>query len=297
MSKKVGLVTVLFNCPEVLPDFFFCLSKQTYSDYNLYIIDNSTNDDSFVLSKNLIEKYQLCNVEIIKNTKNVGVAAANNQGIHLALNAGCEYVLLLNNDIEFHDEQLLEGLLSYADNNKERIIVPKMRYFDNKRIWCAGGCINLLKGTTTHYGDQEVDNPKYNNIEYTEYAPTCFMLIHADVFSAVGFMDEDYFVYYDDTDFVYRFKHRGFKILYNPNFCIDHKVSSSTGGDLSPFSMYYSSRNRVYFVLKNFGLKNSIIPIAFMIVTRPLKSYFYNSELRSKLISGMIAGFRLYFKK
>ncbi|WP_320150903.1 glycosyltransferase family 2 protein [uncultured Tolumonas sp.] len=293
IQPKLGLVTVLFNCPDVLPDFFRCLVRQTYTNYILYVIDNSTNDDSYSMCKELSEKYQLSNIVFIKNDNNMGVAAANNQGISAAIHAGCDYVLLLNNDIEFDNQCLLEELVQESLNKNEPVIVPKITYFDSGKLWYAGGDINQWKGTTIHFGDRENDSDVFNQIVYTKYAPTCFMLIRKDVFENVGMMDEDYFVYYDDTDFVFRLNTMKYKILYFPKISIIHKVSSSTGGDTSPFSVYYGNRNRIYFILKNLSGIRLISALVFTLSTRVIKCFLYNKTLRKKMLSGLYDGIKL----
>ena len=126
MTVKTGLVTVLFNSASVLPGVFESLSKQKMQDYWLFIIDNSLDDRSYAKAQELIKQYDFKNVTLIHNTSNVGVAAANNQGINLSLEMGCEYVLLLNNDIEFNNPDLLGEMLTLADVRQERMIVPKI---------------------------------------------------------------------------------------------------------------------------------------------------------------------------
>jgi hypothetical protein len=65
-------------------------------------------------------------------------------------------------------------------------------------------------------------------------------------------MDERYFVYFDDTDFMWRARAAGLRILFAHDIAISHKASSSTGGERSDFAIRYLARNRVFFLLKNF---------------------------------------------
>jgi GT2 family glycosyltransferase len=293
MKARVGLVTVLFNSEDVLPGFFESLSAQKFSDYWLFILDNSLNDASYKKSLDLIEQYGLQNVTLIKNQKNVGVAAANNQGINLSLQMGCDYVLLLNNDIEFHDVNLFGDLVQLADDSNEKLIVPKIYFHDSRKIWCAGGSFSNLKGTVVHRGEGEIDSGQYDKDGYIGYAPTCFMLIHKQVFDAIGIMDEKYFVYSDDADFIWRANKFGFRTYYWAKGLVLHKVSSSTGGGLSPFSTYYCERNRIYFIRKNFSPFMKFFALAFYIITRPLKWRFFSKRLRPSFISGVVDGFKL----
>ena len=297
MKKRIGLVTVLFNSADVLPGFFLSLSKQTFNDYWLYILDNSLDNLSFEAAQAEIQKYALTNVTLIKNAENIGVAAANNQGIELGMEAGCEYLLILNNDIEFQDTKLFENMVSLAERGDEKLITPKMYFHDNGLIWCAGGEISKLRGTVRHFGEMQSDLPENSRTGYTEYAPTCFMLVHREVFDRIGIMDEKYFVYYDDVDFVWRANQAGYKLLYWAEGRISHKVSSSTGGDDSPFSIYYSNRNRLYFIRKNYSPLLKFVAVTYTLLTRALKYIKYSNTSKSaNFKKSMIAGMKMPLK-
>jgi GT2 family glycosyltransferase len=73
------------------------------------------------------------------------------------------------------------------------------------------------------------------------------------VFEVIGVMDERYFVYSDDVDFMYRAMRAGLKLYLLPEAKLWHKVSGLTGGALSEFSLYYGSRGRALFLYKHFG--------------------------------------------
>lgn len=290
-SSKIGLVTVLYNSVEVLEGFFQSLSKQTFKNFILYVIDNSPNDDALNEAKRLATIYNIPS-EFINNNANLGVAKGNNQGIELSLKNNCDYVLLLNNDIEFPENTIFD-MLKYAEEKNELIIVPKIYYYGTNKLWMAGGYISKWKGTSPHRGDTEEDIGQYDEIEYTNYAPTCFMLIHKEIFKTVGMMDEKYFVYYDDTDFIWRANALGYKIVYFPKSVVNHKVSFSTGGGESSFSIYYGTRNRIYFIRKNFCLFYKLISLSFLHISRIVKYYKYNIEQRESMVLGIKDGWKI----
>ncbi|MBE5215360.1 glycosyltransferase family 2 protein [Pectobacterium quasiaquaticum] len=283
-NPKIGLVTVLYNGMEVLPDFFASLAVQTYKNFILYVIDNSPNNDALNLAKALSEEYKINSI-FINNNENLGVAAGNNIGIKLSLKE-CDYTLLLNNDIDFKNNTLSD-IVSFSCKNKEYLVAPKIYYAGTNKIWMAGGDISSFKGCTSHRGDKEEDLGQYNNTEHVAYAPTCFMLIDNKVFHDIGFMDEKYFVYFDDTDFIYRAKLYGYKICYYPKVYINHKVSFTTGGDDSPFSIFYSNRNRFYFIKKNFTGISKSISLMFFLFTRIIRYMQFNSEQKKSLLKAM----------
>lgn len=288
---KLGLVTVLYNGIEVLEGFFESLSKQIYTNYVLYVIDNSPNDDALNEAKKLSNTYAIP-VEFINNNANLGVAKGNNQGILKALEEQCDYILLLNNDIEF-PEETISVMVDYAQTKREPIVVPKIYYYGTTKLWMAGGEVLEYSALTPLRGNQEEDIGQYDNIEYIGFAPTCFMLLSCEVFQKVGTMDEKYFVYYDDTDFLYRAKSMGYKIVYLPQAIVHHKVSISTGGANSLFSIYYTNRNRLYFIGKNFSSLPKISSLIYFYVTRMIKYIQYESKERKELIRALYDGLEL----
>lgn len=275
----IALVTVLYKSNDVLSGFFDSLSRQTFTNYHLYIVDNSPSKETDLLLNDLSARYPLIEYTHLKSDINIGVAKGNNIGIEYAKKANFDYVLLLNNDIEFYQNYLLQKMVDVAVDRNEKLLIPKILYYQSRIIWMAGGYFQTLLSRTPHIGEGDKDSPKYNVAKYVDYAPTCFMLISKDVFDAVGIMDEKYFVYYDDSDFIFRTRKKGFKIYYIPCLEVFHKVSTSTGGQLSPFSIYYTNRNRLYYVKKHHGFFHFSYLYIFL---STLYSYFFKYDNKGK---------------
>jgi GT2 family glycosyltransferase len=73
--------------------------------------------------------------------------------------------------------------------------------------------------------------------------------------TAVGLLEDDLFLYFEDADWSARAKAAGWKLVYCPGSVVYHKVSLSVGGAASPTLLYYTARNRLYFVKYNFPAK------------------------------------------
>jgi GT2 family glycosyltransferase len=292
MMPKVGLVTVLFKSDAVLEGFFKSLSIQSFKNYHIYLIDNDPSDATDNLVVELANRYSIEAYTHVRNPANYGVAKGNNQGIELSIGNGADYVLLLNNDIEFYQTDLISSMVERAEKGED-MIIPKILYFDSKLIWMAGGKLLKNKGYTTHVGEDQPDAAEFNIDKHFTYAPTCFMLINKSVFKKVGLMDEKYFVYYDDTDFIYRAVSLGYQIYYMSKLVVLHKVSSSTGGNETLFSIYYVNRNRIYFIKKNFNGFYKISALLYTIFSRGIKLMLYNKQQRGKLIAGFRDGFKI----
>lgn len=284
---KIGLVTVLFKSDEVLDGFFKSVSKQTHKDYILYLVDNSVNDQSDKVIADCLVAHPVTAHKHIKNTDNIGVALGNNIGIQEALKDGCSHVLILNNDIEIDQETAFASQLLLSEKG-EKIIVPKI-YYPDRTIWMAGGEMNKWRALGLHYGFNKPDAEEYNVAKYITYAPTCYMLVERSVFDKIGLMDEKYFAYYDDTDFVFRACVAGYKLYYDPSVTIVHKVSHSSGGD-STFYIYYSNRNKLYFIRKNFSGFQKYFAIGYTFITRIFFWLRFTKEQRKKLVQALREG-------
>lgn len=250
IDPTIGIVTVLYNSGTVLDEFFATLESQTYRNFILYVIDNHSPDDSLAKARVLSAGVSFRSV-VIAEPENWGVAKGNNIGIRRALDDGCDMVLLSNNDIVL-EPGTIGTLLSGMLDTQATIAIPKIYFHGTDLIWAAGGCFDYFRGHTRHYGVRRPDRGEYDRPRTVEYTPTCFALIRREVFLRVGMMDEAYFVYYDDTDFMYRATKIGSEtIAYVPSSRLWHKESTSTGGQMSDFAVRYMERNSTYFLYKN----------------------------------------------
>ena len=256
VPRKIGLVTVTYNSATMLKEFFSSLDAQTYRQFCLVSVDNASTDSTV----SLLHASSGAEHLVIANTTNVGVAAANNQGIRLAVDLGCEYVLLINNDVVLDPELLTELVRGLADCHCD-MAVPLIYFNDPpNRIWTAGGSFQPRLGfRVQHRGLGEDDRGQYDRPVRIDYAPTCCVLIRREVFGKIGLMDERYFVYADDVDFMYRARHSGLIMYYVPRGKLWHKVNGLTGGGVSDFSFYYNARGRALFLYKHFRGKGPFL--------------------------------------
>jgi GT2 family glycosyltransferase len=289
MSGKIGVVTVTYNSAKYIQEFSKSWMQQSGDNYQIYFVDNNSTDNTIAE----IDKFGKKTWVVIKNSRNVGVAAGNNQGIKRAIGSGCEWVFLINNDTSFGSD-LLKCLLQTAATEKLHVLVPKI-LFDRpqNRIWYGGGGFSRLKGWTGyHQGLDEEDNGQYNKNKIVQYAPTCAMLIHKSVLEYVGLMDESFFVYFDDTDFCLRLYRAGIKIGYTGATSVVHRVGGSSGGINSVFTVSMTSRNRLYYLRKNFGIVASLFWLPIFLVY-----YIFSFGVRGKwsLINLSLKGLRSSF--
>jgi hypothetical protein len=247
---RIGVVTVTFGSRNVLPDFFESLNRQTYRDFLLFSVDNASTDSTV----EQLRAYRGCEHTVIANDKNLGVAAGNNQGIRAAIDAGCEYILLINNDVVFESDLFLQLINGLGEHNCQ-MTTPIIYYNDRANVvWYAGGSFEPILGyRPRHIGDGMKDSGQFAKPKTVEYCPTCCIMMRSEVFYRIGLMDDRYFVYSDDVDFMYRARRASLRTYLIPEAKVWHKVSSLTGGNLSDFALYYGARGRTLFLCKHLG--------------------------------------------
>ena len=290
----IGIVSVLFKSDAVLPDFFESLARQTYRDFILILVDNDANETTQNIIKELNTRYSEITIDYIDSQANIGVAAGNNLGIKKAIYLKCQQILLSNNDIVIEENDVLDKMISLNQSENKKLITPKILYYDTKKIWMAGGYHSKWRSLGIHFGNYaEPDDTRFNVSKDVTYAPTCFMFIDKEVFDKIGLMDEKYFVYVDDTDFVYRAIQSGFKLWYEKSKTILHKVSFSTGGDDTPFYIYYSNRNKIYFVRKHYDLIYKTIAFFHITLTRTINYFRYTKSQKDSLVNAIKDGLKM----
>ena len=251
-SESVGIVIVNYNGEAYQNECIKSLYQMKYSNFKIIVVDSGSTDNSLIILKE-----QFPEVIVLEQFDNVGVAKGNNIGINYSIKLGMNYTLLLNNDTEV-DSLLLSKLVENA--TPRTVTVPKIYYYDpSDLLWYAGGELDWRKITGTHEGYRQKEIAcGSEKSRLVTYSPTCCMLIDNSIFLKTGLMDENYFMYYDDTDFCVRLNENGINILYISDAKIWHKVSSSTGGEGSRLLVYYSNRNCFYYT-NNRLIKNAYI--------------------------------------
>lgn len=297
--EKIGVVTVTYNSDKVLQPFLSDLFAQSFHNFNLYVIDNASEDKTLKILDDLNDN----RVNQIRNHSNIGVAAANNIGIKKALEDKCSHILILNNDIEFPNSLFKDMLVSIKKENCS-MMTPKIMYHSDKDIiWYAGGGFKKSNGYLPYHSgfNENIKNNNYQSL-YVDYASTCCLLIKKDVFETIGYMDEKYFVYFDDTDFLFRVKKEGVhKIYYDSQITLFHKVGSLTKSLTKEFERSYRThfflkqniRNHIYF-LRKIGSVYSYLFCLFLFFKNNLR-FLFSSRIKKDFSTFLIIN-KSYFQ-
>jgi len=229
----VSVIIVNWNTKGLLRD---CLSS-VYEhagevDYEIIVIDNASTDGSASMVKNDFRQ-----VILIENSKNRGFAAANNQGMAVAKG---RYVLLLNSDTVVLDNAIA-NTVCFADENPQaavtgcRVLNPDRTL--QRTCFMFPSILNMLLSSTYLYklfpssrffGREQMTWWNRSDVRKVDVVTGCFMLVRREAIEQVGMMDEQFFMYGEETDWCYRFWKKRWTVMFAPVGEIIHFGGQST---------------------------------------------------------------------
>ncbi|HEX8932322.1 MAG TPA: glycosyltransferase family 2 protein, partial [Patescibacteria group bacterium] len=256
------------NTEDDTHEFLKSLTKIKPQNFNLtvVVVDNG--------SKNIFKRKDSEEIILIRSEKNLGFTGGYNLGMRKALEIGAEYIMIVNNDTIVE-----ENLITYLQQELERdskvgVTVPKIYFAKGhefhkdrykkedlgKVLWYAGGYIDWDNVMSIHRGVDEVDHGQYDNPEPVSFATGCCLMIKREILKKVGFLDDQYFLYYEDADFNERVKRAGYTIVYVPKAVLYHVNASSSGGagHGNALQDYFITRNQMVFGLKYAPLRTKM---------------------------------------
>jgi GT2 family glycosyltransferase len=229
----VSIIIVNWNTKAILRDCLDSIYRQTKKlSFEVIVVDNASSDGSGEMVKK-----EFLNAALIENSKNHGFAAANNQGIALARG---RYILLLNSDTAILDGAI-EKAVSFADAHLEaavvgcRVLNPNMTL--QPTCFMFPSILNMLLSCSYLYklfpkskffGRERMTWWDRDDVREVEVVTGCFMLVRQEAIQQVGIMDEQFFMYGEETDWCYRFMQAGWKNMFTPNAQIIHLGGQST---------------------------------------------------------------------
>lgn len=227
----VACLILNWNGKEVLLDTLASVRKLTYPNFKIILVDNASGDGSARAAREHFSE-----ITLIENEQNLGFGEGNNAGMRYALQHGAEWIMLLNNDVEVAPDFLSELTQAAVADRAIGMAGPKIYYHDQRdKIWFAGGRVNYWTGMISHRGLREIDQGQYDEITEADYLTGCALLIRREVLERAGMFDPVYFpAYIEDVDLCVRARQAGYRLVYVPRAKVWHKISSSTGGGLTP---------------------------------------------------------------
>jgi GT2 family glycosyltransferase len=215
-APRVSCVVVNWNGWQ---DTLACLESLVAQDYpslTILVVDNASSDGSAGKIRAAFP-----DIEVLQSDDNRGFAAGSNLGIRRAMESGAEFVWLLNNDT-IAPPDTTRKLVAAATDPGVGIVGTVLRYMQNPakiQAW-GGGSIRRWMGFVRHY-----DSP-------VELGPDSFMtfasvLLRTKMLEQVGLLDEQYFMYFEDSDLCFRAQDAGWKLAVATDTSVLHKEGGS----------------------------------------------------------------------
>lgn len=227
-------VSIIIPNKDHISDLNKCLeairNKAGYNNYEILVIENNSEAlETFEFYKKIQNEFSNINVLFWEGKFNY--AAINNWG---AKQAKGEYILFLNNDVEWISDNFLAEMVSVA-LRKEVGIVGNLLYFPDNTVQHAG----VVMGYSGIAGHAFIGTPRgkagyFSRIicmqNYSAVTAAC-MMIRKEVFQVVEGFDESFEVAFNDVDLCLRVLEKGKKIVYDPYAQAYHHESKTRGSD------------------------------------------------------------------
>jgi len=264
------------------------LKNTKYGNLRVSVVDQNSSDGS----PELIErKYRWVN--LVRNKINNGFVGGCNQ---ILRKSKARYCVLLNDDTE-QDPNWIRELVRVAEKDESiAALQPKIRSLRNKKMFeyagAGGGYMDrygfeLCRGRV--FFDVEEDKGQYDDLRGVFWCCGVAMFLRMDVLKKIGYLDDDFFIYYEETDLCWRMNLAGYKQVYVPTSVVYH-LGSATMGDLNKgfkFSkIFLLHRNGWTTVLKNYSIKTwfRIVPMKILLELIAFLRFLHVQPARSAAI-------------
>lgn len=246
--KKVSIITVHYNEPEMTHRLLRALAPLIGEAVEWVVVDNGSAPERSV--RPFADVFP--NVRFVFSDRNLGFAGGN----ALALpHVSGRYLFFLNNDA-LPEPDAMDRLAAFLDAHPRAgavspLILAKAGADAPPRVLYAGKTpVHPLTGRNATLGRGATDPGRWPEPFPTAYVHGAAMMVRREVLDTVGFMDADYFLYYEELDWGERMRRAGWELWVEPRARVWHDESHTVGTD-SPLKVFFLNRNRWRFMWRN----------------------------------------------
>lgn len=254
---KLSIVIVNWNTR----DYLLGALRTIYSApppfaFETIVVDNASADGSAEAVRR-----EFPGVTLLANDRNAGYAAGNNQGIAAATG---DYVLLLNPDVEV-PPGALEGAVRIAERtprlgalgvrqlNPDGAVQPSVRGFPTPaNVLCEALGLSRIFPRSRRLAAYRMRWFGYDREADVDQPMGTFLLIPRPALEDVGLLDERFPIFFNEVDWCYRARQRGWRIVFTPEVWITHYGGGSTR-QVAPAMAWESRRGLLDFYRKHYS--------------------------------------------
>lgn len=245
MSSKSVLITVLnFNGWEETLTCMDSILSQTFTDFDIYLVDNGSKDESLQKLKKL-ENHE--KIVFQKNPANLGFSGGVNQGIRYAIEQDYPYVVLLNNDAVL-TKDWLKKLVAAIKKSDASTTTGLLLNGDGSKIESSADSYSRWGLPFPNQRDEPV--AVADESRYVFGGTAGASLYKTELFTDIGLFDEVFFAYYEDTDISYRAQLAGHTCWYEKSAVAYHD-HGTTSNKMPGFTVKQTFKNLPLFFWKD----------------------------------------------
>lgn len=277
---QLSIIIVSYKVKEKLcANLQALFSSVNISDFEVLVVDNNSQDGSIEAVRENFPQ-----VKLITNSENLGFAKANNQAIKIAQG---DFILLLNPDMQVFPETISRAVFNAQE--KPNAIVSSIKLVDEKGINIPhvrrfprlfDQLMVVLK--VPHFLPNVLNSYLYKNFDYQKAANVdsvrgAFFLINCAAWQKISgeekpFLDERYFIWFEEVDFCRQVRERGGEVWYFPNTsCLDYVGASFSQVNRKTKQNYFRDSMLKYFAKWRPKFEVKILSLAWSLVSSLIK--------------------------
>jgi GT2 family glycosyltransferase len=275
INGKISIVITNMNGEKWIKNLILSIFNSDYSinELEIILVDNNSTDNSLLAFKELMRENKDFYIE---NKENLGWSKAVNQGFS---KASGEIIIVLSNDMEI-------------DNQAIKKIVEAM-FFNRKIGIIQFNSLSLTDRKTLDSGMNFLDKFGYSysyfpskTIKQVFFAEGMAFAVQKEVIENVGFLDDSYFMEYDDMDYCWRTLACGYDVAFLPNATVFHARGGTVGSNyfnrnLRNIKDY--TKNHLTTIIKNYELKTLLIILPSVVVIEFIKILYMVYKKKFKI--------------
>jgi len=218
---NIAIIILTWNGIELTKRCLDSLDNSIFPDnVEVIVVDNGSSDGTLDFLR------QRENIKYIENGQNLGYGKAVNIGIRAAKSDAD--IVLLNNDVELIENDWLVKIAKQANNAEEHGVIGVKILQENGLLQHCGAYLPLDTWWGQQIAGNELDINQYSGVHECESVVFACVYIKRSVFDDIGFLDERFFAYFEDTDFCLRAANKRYKVIIDGDIRVRHDENSST---------------------------------------------------------------------
>lgn len=271
MNPRISVVILNYNTREFLGRFLPSVLATAYPNLEIVVADNGSTDDSVGFMRSSFP-----GVRLIELDSNYGFTGGYNRAL---MQVQADYYVLLNSDVEVDADWLQPMVDLVAAKPEVAAVQPKL--LDNAHrdqfeyAGASGGYIDLYgfpfcRGRI--FDSLETDRAQYDKPVQVFWASGAALFIKADIYHAIGGLDEDFFAHMEEIDLCWRIQNAGYQVWICPQSKVYH-VGGGTLQKSNPRKTYYNFRNGLILLLKNLPAGKILPVLVFRLILDHVAAY------------------------